>query len=243
MNGMCTIYVMTRVVLMIKHSSIPEKNIRVDKGTVGGDTYYITLPKELDERALCFRRISTDHSMRCTNPAGYKTYHNGTGACAYHGGNAGEKSAAAMVKTGRFSTATKMRLANSVQQYIAQDRAQLLDLTEQLAISKAIFDEFVENFPEPSAKEYGLQLNRFMSIISALGNLVEKMSRMDNRNTITTAQVLYLRATVADILMKYLKDPYDRERAAKELASRMGGEVNSTIDIKSSEVSMNAEVL
>ena len=62
-----------------------------------------------------------------------------------------------------------------------------------------------------------------------MSNLVEKISKIDNRNALTAAQVLYLRATVADLLMKYLPDPQLREKAAKELAVRLGGDVEVTM--------------
>jgi hypothetical protein len=59
---------------------------------------------------------------------------------------------------------------------------------------------------------------------------------VENRNTLTAAQVLYLRATVADIIMKYLPDPFERERAAKEIANRMGGDM--TVQMQPSEIRM-----
>jgi hypothetical protein len=83
--------------------------------------------------------------------------------------------------------------------------------------------------------EYSDAFLKMQQLVGTLGNLAEKMSRIENRNTLTAAQVLYLRATVADLLMKYIQDPYDRDRAAKELASRMGGDVNQTIEMQGSE--------
>lgn len=221
---------------MIKYDAIQKHHISVTSGTVGGDTYNVKLPRESEARPLCFRRISSNTTMRCTNPAGYKTSHNGTGACLYHGGGSGESVAMTNITTGKHSKSTRSRLNDNVQTYLNMDRTKLLDLTEQLAYGKAIFDEFIEGYPRPEDEHYGVWLNRFMLMLSSLGTLVEKMSRIDTRNTLTAAQVLYLRATVADILMKYLPDPYDRERAAKELASRMGGEVSEEVSMLPSEI-------
>lgn len=229
--------------MMIKSSSVRKSDIRIQEGTVGGRTFYVRLPDEKEERPLCFRRISKNIEMRCTNPAGYKTSHNGTGACGYHGGAATENVAMSNITTGRNSFATRSRLNDQVQKYLSMDRTKLLDLTEQLAFGKAIFDEFVNFYPTPDDEKYGIWLMRFQNMLTSLGTLVEKMSRIDTRNTLTAAQVLYLRATVADILMKYLTDPYDRERAAKELAARLGGEVDNTVDMLPSEAMVGVEAI
>ena len=161
----------------------------------------------------------------------------------YHGGGSGEATALSNITSGRHSPATRHRLNDSVQRYLNMDRNKLLDLTDQLAYGKVIFDEFVAKYPSPDDENYGIWLMRFQNMLSVLGNLVEKMSRIDTRNSLTAAQVLYLRATVADILMKYLPDPYDRERAAKELAARMGGEVDNVVDMMPSEAAVSMEVM
>jgi hypothetical protein len=138
------------------------------------------------------------------------------------------------ITNARNAKITRLRLKNTIESYLNVDRANLLDLNYELACSKAIFDEFMSSFPEPQAEGFGIYMNRFMTIISSMSNLVDRMSRVENRNTLTAAQVLYLRATVADILMKYISDPFDRERAAKELASRMGGDMS--VQLQPSEV-------
>lgn len=218
--------------MSVEFSKVKPKNIRTQTNTPGGDTYFIVLPGERVERALCFRRKKKEPLQRCTNPAGYGTWHDGTGACKFHGGSA---SIHPNVQTGRFAVVTKTRLADQINQYLMMDRAKLLDLTHELAAMRVIFDEFLNTFPDTNDQDYGVALNRCVNIIGTLGSLAEKMSRIETRNTLTAAQVLYLRATVADILMRYLTDPADREKAAKELAARLGGDVEVN-DMKPSEV-------
>jgi len=217
--------------MSIKFSSVRKSDLREEEGTPGGRTYWIRDRREDIEKPLCFRVIHGQPDMRCSNPAGYKTWHNGTGACAFHGGAASDNPA---ISHGKYATVSKSRLAGSIDKYLNQDRGKLLDLTEQLAFSKAIFEEFQEKFPDPNDDMYGVWLGRFLNLIGSLGNLVEKMSRIESRNALTAAQVLYLRATVADILMKYIPDPAERTRAAKELASRLGGDVSA--DMRPSEI-------
>jgi hypothetical protein len=203
--------------------------IRTDSGTVGGDTYWIKLPGEREEQALCFRRIRSDPHMRCVNVAGYKTDHVGTGACSYHGGNNKP-----YIVTGAHAVMTKVRLANRIDDYLQKDREELLDLTYHLAATRVIFDDFIENYPDPENEDYGLWFHRFTNLIGTMGTLVEKISKVDARNSLTAAQILYIRAILVDMFMKYIPDADDRERAIRELASRMGGDVE--VSMKPSEV-------
>jgi len=203
-----------------------------ETGTPGGVTYHIILKGDKNPRALCFRPIHGNREWRCEKVAGYGTSHVGTGACKFHGG--ADKTP--VITNGRTAFATKQRLAEKIDAYLNKSRDELLDLTKELAAIRAIFDEALEHFPDPDAEDYGMWFRRMTELIGTIGSLVEKISRTDSRNTLTAAQVLYLRATVADILMKYIKDPADRERAAKELATRMGGDVE--VEMRPSEFSL-----
>jgi hypothetical protein len=210
--------------------SIEKKKARVlraDKGTVGGTTYLIKLPGEKEGKLLCFRRMKNQIELRCTHQAGFGTDHVGTGACKYHGG-ANTKTLNTIV-TGRHAFSTRTKLQSQIDNYLSMDRGKLLDLTEQLAATKAILDAVIEQFPDTDADNYGTWLFRFNSLVNTLSGLVERLSRIESRNTLTNAQVLYLRATMVDILMKYLPDPDTRERVAKELASRLGGDIEITM--------------
>lgn len=200
--------------------------------TIGGVTYRVQLPKTKAIQALCFRRMRADHSLRCTNVAGHGTDHLGTGACKFHGGSSSAKS----IVNGKQAYQTKKRLSNQIQAYLAQDRDTLLDLTEQLAATKAMFDEFLTEFPDPRDDNYGIWLNRFTNIINTLGALAERISKMDTRNTLTTAQVLYLRTVMIDLFVKYIPNPDERLRAVRELAGRMGGDVTADIHMNMSEI-------
>ena len=213
------------------------KVVGVDKDTPGGATYHIKLPGENKPRILCFRGLKNNPSMRCTQAAGYGTSHVGTGACKLHGGADKRPT----ITTGRQAVQTKLRLKEKIDGYMGKSREELLDLSEQLAATKAIFDEFIVAFPNTEADEYGLWFGRFNALISTMGILVDKVSRIEARNTLTAAQVLYLRATMVDILMKYLPDPDVRERVVKEIASRMGGDL--ALEMQPTEISRNPQLV
>jgi hypothetical protein len=205
------------------------KKIREVEGTVGGTTYYITKKGNSDERALCFRLIrnketNPDGLFRCGKSAGYMTDHNGSGACKLHGGSNGNVDVIMKnIKTGRAAFKTRMGLSEKINEYLQGDSDKLFDLSHELASMRAIFEEMMEMFSKPNEDKYSADIYRAVNLVGTIGTLVDKISRIQSRNTLTSAQVLYIRATVADILVKYLKDPTQRELAVKELMSRVAG--------------------
>lgn len=205
------------------------------KGTPGGTTYYAVLPGKTKSEPLCMRPIHHKPDCRCTNTAGKWTDHVGSGACKKHGG-ANDQYSVTKIKTGKNASSTKNRLAADIALYLNKDRKDLLDLTREFATLRAVLDEYMDNFPNPMSDNYFAAIDRLQSVVGTLGSLVDKMSKVENRSTLTTAQVLYLRATVVDLFMKYLPDPDMRTRAVKELAARMGGDVTADVEMKPSEV-------
>jgi len=193
------------------------KNIREEEGTPGGTTYHVTKKGRWEEeKTLCFRRRTKHPGTRCEKTAGFGTWHIGTGACKFHGGSGGRKPT-----TGRGAKVARQRLATDIQKYLDGDRAKLLDLSTQLATVKVLFEEFVEHFPEPEDAKYGIELHRIQQLTGTIGSLVEKISKIESRNTLTMSQVLYLRVIMTDILMKYVPETA-RQRAVLDLTQRMG---------------------
>lgn len=193
--------------------------IREEEGTAGGVTYHITKKgKGQEEQPVCFRRLTDGSGNRCSRKAGYGTWHLGEGACKFCGGTAGRKPT-----TGRHAKMARRRLKKTVEKYLANDHTRLMDLTPELATMRILFQEFIEDFPVSTDDNFGIELHRVTNLVGTIGTLVDKISRIESRNTLTAAQVLYLRVTMADILMKYIADPDDRDRAVAELADRVGG--------------------
>jgi hypothetical protein len=192
------------------------------EGTEGGDTYEVRMRGELDKKKLCYRKVrkQTDKfglEMRCEQPSGFGTDHVGTGACKFHSSNG------VAITHGRSAVQTRSQLAARIDKYKIQDQADLLDLSTELSTMKAIFEEFIEGFAKPKDTNYGVHLERATKMISTIMRLVDNISKIESRNAITASQVIYLRAVVSDILMKYIIDPVDQKRAAQELVQRVGG--------------------
>jgi len=215
------------------------KKITEKVGTLGGVTYIIVKNGETKPRALCFRRLrgkdenGNDKNplglYRCSRPAGYKTDHLGEGACNLHGGsNANQSVIIKNIKSGKGSVQTRKLLADKINNYLENDVEELYDLSKELAAMRAIFDEILRDIPDPTNSEadkisFHGDVGRLIVLVETIGTLLDKISRVQNRNTLTTAQVLYFRATISDIFIKYIKDPIIREEAVKELANRVMG--------------------
>jgi hypothetical protein len=223
------------------------RRIREEEGTPGGITYHITKKGASAETALCFRTIPSkernpDGDQRCSRSAGYNTDHVGTGACYLHGGRLANLSVVmGNITNGRKAYKTRALLANKIDNYLNGDSEILFDLSKELAAMRAIFEEFMEHMKGPGDDDYSTDIYRAVNLVGTIGTLVDKISRINSRNTLTSAQVLYLRATVADILVKYIRDPIDRESAVKELTSRVTGDELPDYNLVKREHWENAE--
>jgi len=205
------------------------KRTREEEGTPGGVTYHITKRgRGQKEAPLCFRPLANSLTEgtgnRCTNTAGKGTWHVGEGACRKHGGNAGRPPT-----TGKYAFRARERLADRIEYFLEHDYDKLMRLDTELAALKLLILDFIEEFPSPDDKKFSIAVTRLTAMIQAAGSLVEKISRVESRNALTTQQVLYLRVTMADILMKYV--PVEkRERAIAELAQRVGSSTQLMIE-------------
>lgn len=204
-------------------------SIRIVDTVDGGKTYYVMSPRwPGEERAICYRRSrhanengELDVNRRCAKVAGWGTPHLGIGACRTHGGNNYKP-----VTNGSTAQVQQSRMKDMINDYLKGDRTLLMDLTKELAAVKVLFDTAIEQFPDVSEvdpTEYEWATKKLIHLVGTLAELVDKVSRVEARQTITTTQVLYLRACIADLMAKYITEPNQRNEALKELTSRIGG--------------------
>lgn len=209
--------------------------IEKEKGTLGGDTYFVRHPKwRNEERAICFRPVKNipveDNEGRhrlggyCERPAGWRTDHEGEGACSTHSGNAGRPSI-----NGNRSEKAAQSMRRRIEDYLGDDQNVLMDLTFELGALRVMFQDVVDMFPTPGDDDYTIYVSRALNMITAAGSLVDKISKIENRNTITVNQVLYIRALMANMFLKYIPDPDLRERAIEELAASIPNTVSTEV--------------
>lgn len=211
-------------------------SIRIVEGTLGGKTYHICHPKWAgEERAICFRPVKNipgyeDRSgMFCERAAGHNTDHKGQGACRSHGGMNHAMVPFGVTDGGR-SVMTVKHLRAKIDQYVATDRDQLMDLTFELASLRVMFEELIDIFPDPTEREFSLYLDKAADLVNGIGSLVDRISKVESRNTITANQVLYLRATIADLFAKHITDTHTRELALRDLMNRIAGGDNTVVN-------------
>jgi len=207
--------------------------VRKELETVGGDTYHIRRIGETDFQKMCFRPIlrhrqkvydDQNRLLRCSYQAGRNTDHLGTGSCSLHGGGGkNTTNGVHFMKHGRNNGKIRGSMRGRIDEYYAMSKTELRDLTKELATVKAIFSEMVDNIPEIDDEDFPVSLSRIQNMVGTIGRLVDRISTIESRDTLTVAQVLYFRTVVADILMTYITDPRQRELAAKDLVQRIGG--------------------
>lgn len=163
---------------------------------------------------------------RCQNPAGHATSHVGTGRCKFHNGNLldSPRSSTLLVK-GTDARMLQKMVKSRVAEYLATDDR--TDLSWALATERALLDVMIEC----GLQENGIPLEgralvsttrSIQQAIDLYGVMVKRISDIERSHALTASQVLYLQVTVVDILNKYVTDPLAKERAAIELAERLG---------------------
>lgn len=204
-----------------------------EKGTLGGTTYIVSHPDwDNKPKAICFRPVKGipkygRKGTLCTKAAGFGTNHVGQGACRSHGGNNHANvpfNGDAAFKHGRRATMTQKHLEARVTEFMDKGLSELMTLTYELATARVIFKDLVGAFPDNTKHEdFGLYLSRLNALLANIGQLVDRMSRIQARAALTANEVLYIQATITDLFMKWVVDPDDRLAALNDLKSRMPG--------------------
>lgn len=179
---------------------------------------------------------------RCSLVAGLGTSHEGTGRCRHHGGLISNQPQSVFT-TGRYSTVVRNSLVDKVEDY-ERSTDDILNLSRQLAIQRAALDTMLELVDKEMTSSDGdprtlyRMLKSMVTTSDQVGRLAERVASIDQKYALTAGQVKYLQLVVIDVITKYITDPADKERAAKELASRMGGEriLSTPITIKGNAI-------
>ena len=140
----------------------------------------------------------------CKQKAGWGTDHVGEGRCKLHGGCAGRP-----IVTGRYSIKHRQSLANKVQDFIEDPEP--ANLISELALMRALLQDYLDRFPTGinlSVKSIG----HVYEMVGDISKLVERITRILTQTALTMAEVQYLQARLADLVVKYITD--DEQRSA-----------------------------
>jgi len=157
---------------------------------------------------------------RCGHEAGWGTEHLGYGRCKFHDGT--------VVRKGRITHGrTSARLREQVQQKVMyfMDNPARLSISREIAMMRGLTDVVLEMVTaKGSEMEFMEVYPDIMRSLEMIGRMVDKSSQIETRSALTASQVLYIQATMADLLNSYITDPTIREDALAHLVDRLGGQ-------------------
>ena len=139
----------------------------------------------------------------------------GNGRCRMHGG----PSPGRPLVHGRYSLAHRAALADKMAAFLADPQPG--DLTAELALMRALLEDYVSRFPDGIALPVK-EIARIYEMVEAIGRLVERISRIINQTALTQAEVNLLTAWLADLLVQHVDDPDKRLAILDGLAAALG---------------------
>jgi len=143
----------------------------------------------------------------CQRVAGWGTGHKGEGRCSYHGGKGG-----APIKHGRYST-KKHALQDKLEQYRTEDDPG--DLWEELALLRALLQRQLDSDD--------IEEGAVVTLVQEIRRTLDTINKIMARTALTTAEVEYLQAAVADVIRSYVPDR-NRSDALDALRAAIGGD-------------------
>jgi len=131
-----------------------------------------------------------------------------------HGGHAGRP-----VIHGRYSLQHRESLQAKAERFLSDGNPG--DLTGELALLRALLQDFLERFPEGvNMPMDAIQSVYFMA--GEIGRKVERVGRILNSTALTQAEVHLLQARLADLVVKYIDDPDKRLAFVDEAQAAFG---------------------
>lgn len=144
-----------------------------------------------------------------------KNYAMANGRCRMHGG----KATGRPIIHGRYSLKHRESLQAKMQQFL--DDPQPGELYDELALIRTLLQDYLDRFPDgvPLALS---DMKAIVEINESIGRMVERISRILNQTALTQADILYLRAMLVDLIVRYIDEPDRRDAFFDELRLALG---------------------
>jgi hypothetical protein len=139
----------------------------------------------------------------------------GATRCRMHGAKAGRPPV-----HGRYSLAHRAGLAEKAARFL-EDPAPG-DLTGELALVRALLQDYLDRLGGDHQDLGAEQIQAVFGMVEQIGRTVERISRMLNATALTQADVQYLQASLADLVVRYIDDPDKRRQFLDELRTAVG---------------------
>ena len=146
--------------------------------------------------AQCTAKTKTT-GQRCKAPAV-----TGSTKCRMHGGKTPRGVDSPHLKTGLYSKYLPAQIGDKVQTFLEADP---LELLSELALLRALLAEYISRFDgiNPSAQDITI----LADLAERVGKFSERINKMRNDTALTGAEMAFLAARVADIVVRYIDDP------------------------------------
>lgn len=126
--------------------------------------------------------------------------------CRFHGGKSPRGVDHPSFKTGLYSQYLPGSIQAKVETFLNADPFELLS---ELALLRALLAEYVGRFEHGKLTAHDVSL--LADLAERVGKFSERINRMRNDTALTGAEMTYLAARCADIVVKYIDDP-ERQR-------------------------------
>jgi len=142
------------------------------------------------------------------------------GRCRMHGGtNPGRP-----IIHGRYSVKHRESLHNKMQEFL--DDPAPANLMGELAVQRAFLQDFLGKLTDQPID--AKTTNHVFDMTEAIGRLVERITRMLNQTAVTQMEIVFLQATITNLIVKYIDDPNKRLEFVAELRSAFGSDRQSS---------------
>ena len=117
--------------------------------------------------------------------------------------------------TGRYSLTHRKSLEAKAQAF-AND-ANPADLAGEILLMRALLQDYLDRFGDDQRLPHD-DITRLFDMLESIGRMVERRAKMLNATALTQAEVQYLQARIADLLITYVPDADARARFWRELS-------------------------
>lgn len=177
------------------------------------------------KKKTCGAKLKHRPGQYCGQPAGWGTDHVGEGRCKLHGGSTPRGADSTHFIHGARSMYMKNVKHDIAQKVDAFLEADPFDLTEELALSRGLLEDFLSRVDYPVTDA---QRGHIVMLTDRIGKTVERINRIKNDSALTAAEITYLAMRATEVVGRYIVDPAQQAAFIQDLFGGLTG-ANSTI--------------
>jgi hypothetical protein len=138
------------------------------------------------------------------------------GRCRIHGGASLKSVDHPNYKHGMYDKYAPSKIKDKLDDFLEADP---LDLTNELALTRALLAEFLSRFVEGTNLD-AISISILSDLIDRVSKTVAIIAKLKNDSALTAAEVHYLQVRAVDVALKYF--PGDKQKQAQFIADLFG---------------------